>query len=320
MIKMLSNNAFARIHKRIYNRMLVRLRKPFKKIREQFITEHTVPNVTDDLQVAIYTAMVTGFVFGKGSIVIELFKREKKFMDVADAQIMQFVLTQDKDIWHAIAGKTLFKAIMSEADAMAAYFAPSEGALTFLKDYSFDVAQVQMRDIADEAQALFRKAMMEGMSNDQAAKFIKKNIENLTNKRAKAIARTESTRAFSLGTLHESQTSAIVKGYRYNSVLDGLTTDICKARNGKYIPKTDIMMVANNTPPLHVNCRSRLETVLLDEKEGEGMPVNIPPGKQRPQDVQAVQKFLGGGIVNTPPIVPVIPKTLKVTPKVDMRF
>jgi len=79
-------------------------------------------------------------------------------------------------------------------------------------------------------------------------------------------------------------------------------------------------MVANNTPPLHVNCRSRLETVLLDEKEGEGMPVNIPPGKQRPQDVQAVQKFLGGGIVNTPPIVPVIPKTLKVTPKVDMRF
>jgi SPP1 gp7 family putative phage head morphogenesis protein len=225
-------------------------------------------------------------------VVIEVLKKEKRFLDVADAQMIQFALGQDKDIWYLIAGKRLFKQIMSEPDAMAAYFSPSEGALSFLKSYSFDLAQVQMQNISEEAQELFKDTMLEGMSNEQAAKYLNSKIKNLTNLRARAIARTESTRAFNLGTLYESQSSAIVKGYRYNAVLDNLTTDICKARNGKFIPKTELTMLANNTPPLHVNCRSRLETVLDDEKEGEWLPLNAPESKQRPADIQAVMNFL----------------------------
>jgi len=273
--------------------MLHRLRKPFKRIREQYADGRTIPDVTNDLQEAIYSALVTGFVFGKGSVVVDVLKKEKKFLDVADAEIIQFALGQDKDIWYLIAGKRLFKKIMSEPDAMAAYFSPSEGALSFLKSYSFDLAQVQMQNISEEAQELFKDTMLEGMSNEQAAKYLNSKIKNLTNLRARAIARTESTRAFNLGTLYESQSSAIVKGYRYNAVLDSLTTDICEARNGKYIPKTELMMLATNTPPLHVNCRSRLETVLDDEKEGEWMEAGgLPETKQRPADIQAVMNFL----------------------------
>jgi hypothetical protein len=52
------------------------------------------------------------------------------------------------------------------------------------------------------------------------------------------------------------------------------------------------MMVSSNTPPLHVNCRSRLEAVLEYENEGDWMPLNVPEGKQRPGDVQAVMNFL----------------------------
>ena len=183
---MLSNNAFARIHERINNRMLHRLRKPFKQIREQYADNRTIPDVTDDLQQAVYSALVTGFVFGKGSVVIEIMKKEKKFLDVADAQIIQFALGQDKDIWYLMAGKRLFKKIMSEPDAMAAYFSPSEGALSFLKSYSFDIAQVQMQNISEEAQALFKDTMLEGMSNEQAAKYLNAKIKNLTNRRARA--------------------------------------------------------------------------------------------------------------------------------------
>jgi len=289
---MLSNNTFARIHDRVYNRILNRLRKPFKQMRHDFIVNKEVPDMTDDLMDAIYTGMVTGFVFGKGSVVIEQLKKEKRFLDVADAQTISMILTRDKDIWFAIAGKTLFKQIMSEADAMDAYFSPSEGALNFMKEYSFDLAQAQGEGISEAAQAIFQDSMLEGMSNQQLARHLELKIKNLTNIRARAIATTESTRAFNLGTLYESQTSRIVKGYRYNAVLDNLTTDICKERDGKYIPKSELMMVASNTPPLHVNCRSRLEAVLEYEDEGDWMPLNVPEGKQRPGDVQAVMNFL----------------------------
>jgi len=284
-----SNNVYARIHKRIEGRIKHHLYKPYKAMREEFAGKSNLDDHTGEIQAAIYAGLITGFVFGKGAIAIR--EHKKEFLDVADVAYMSF-FTNDKDIWHAIAGKTLFKAIMSEQDAYAAYFAPSEGATEFLKQYSFELAQVQMQNISNEAQALYRETLEQGMSNAEAATYLQQGIKDLTNKRAKAIARTESTRAFNLGTLYESQTADIVKGYRYNAVLDKLTTDICRQRDGYYIPKENTMTVANNTPPLHVNCRSRLETVLDGDDKGRLLPADVPDGMQRESDIQATLNFL----------------------------
>jgi len=77
----------------------------------------------------------------------------------------------------------------------------------------------------------------------------------------KAIARTESTRAFNLGILTEGLRSDLVVAYRFDAVMDDRTTDICKSRNGKVIPIEDEELIVHNTPPLHVNCRSVLVPV-----------------------------------------------------------
>jgi len=288
-----SNNTFARIQLRAENRILARLQKPYKRIREEYAKKQEVPNVVNEIQQAIFFGILTAFILGRTEIVAEEYKRGKKqFLDVADAEAIQYVLKSDKDLFYSLVGKRLFREIMNEADAMSAYFSPSQGAMEFLKDYSFDLALRKQGDISKVAQRLFDVTLEEGMSNKEAATFLQKGIGDLTRTSANAIARTESTRAFNFGTLSEAQSSDMVIGYRYNAILDNATTDICRERNGKYIPKDDIRALATNTPPLHVNCRSRLETVFKGERTGELIPADAPETKNRPSDIKAVVDFL----------------------------
>lgn len=52
--------------------------------------------------------------------------------------------------------------------------------------------------------------------------------------------------------------------YKYDSMLDIRTSEICKEMNGK-IFKIDEMQIGLNAPPLHVNCRSTTQLVLDEE-------------------------------------------------------
>jgi SPP1 gp7 family putative phage head morphogenesis protein len=289
---MLSNAGFARVHHRVENRILYRLKAPVKKMREQFLETRKVPYMVNEFHGAIYAGLLTGFVFGKGHIVIDTYKRTRKFIDVRDVADLSMILKRDRDIWYAIAGKVTFRKIMSEEDAMRRYFSPSKEALDFLEDYSFDLAKHYGAVINDKAQLIVRKAMQEGLSNSQTAANLQVNFRKMTSNRARMIARTEGTRAFSMGTLSESYRSPIIDGFTFNAVMDGLTSKICKERDGKFIPKEEIYTLASNTPPLHPNCRSRHEAHFTDERRPKLLPQDAEPAIMRESDIQATLRFL----------------------------
>lgn len=60
-------------------------------------------------------------------------------------------------------------------------------------------------------------------------------------------------------------------GYQYSAVLDANTTDICLSLDGRVTRKRKELP----TPPVHVNCRSRIIAVL--NEQAEKPPVNKPP-------------------------------------------
>lgn len=83
--------------------------------------------------------------------------------------------------------------------------------------------------------------------------------------------------------------------------MDKNTTDICRARNGKFIPKADTELLIQNTPPLHVNCRSRLVPITkYDELPKNHMPDTFEDEKerarQRPYDVAVLRQVVTRGV------------------------
>lgn len=85
---------------------------------------------------------------------------------------------------------------------------------------------------------------------------------NVTKARAVAIARTETTNVYNQARLETYQRSNLATHVRFLAISDDRTTDICLSRNGMVIPVSDSAAIAENTPPLHVNCRSQLSPLL----------------------------------------------------------
>lgn len=161
--------------------------------------------------------------------------------------------------------------------------------------YAFQLAGSFDTNFLMRVQSAFNDAVREGMSEKDIAKHIKKVANNFTKSRAQAIARTESTRAFNTGVLYEGLNTELVDGFRYDAVLDEKTTDICRARDGKFIPIHDTEKLAENTPPLHVNCRSMLVPVFDFDEKPQTLPKEVMqkfPAKIREYDKKFVRDFV----------------------------
>lgn len=94
----------------------------------------------------------------------------------------------------------------------------------------------------------------------------------------------------------EYEAQGIVKGYMYDSVLDGRTSEICRANsNRKFMVKLDEVPL-DARPPLHPNCRSVLTVIstneytddtkasMFGETKNESYPEwlkNLPEDKQK---------------------------------------
>jgi len=300
---MISNRAVALSYSYATNRGLFYLLYPFKKIRDSVLLKKEIPDLVPEIQQALLSVLHTAYLYGRFAVAGFLnakkeFRLEKRqFVDWAVASsIINIMIMKDKGLLKLLLSPVLFKRMSNEVEAFAEYFAPSENTLNFFKNYSLDLAQVQGENINLYANTLISYTLKSGMGEDEAAKYIKKHLETLTNGRAKAIARTEATRGFNVGTLQESLDSEIVEGYRFSAVLDNSTTQICKQRDGLFISKEDIESIARNTPPLHVNCRSRLEAVtIFDKRERKLMSSTmLPESQQRPSDVEAVKSAILG--------------------------
>jgi len=211
--------------------------------------------------------------------------------------VLKIILQNDAKLIKGLLGIIGTKLIKNEAEAFDEYFRPSEKAMAFMSQYTVQLAGIEAQDTLKYVSGLIKDTVEQGMSESQATAYISNKITDFARARAKAIAITEATRAYNVGTLEECQGSTILEGYRFNAVLDMLTTDICRERNDIFIPAHDTGAIASNTPPLHVNCRSNLEPVTkYSKRKDQYKNINDTrlktSSKQRPEDIATILSVL----------------------------
>jgi len=289
--------AIAQAFERAERRIIALARKALKHFRQTLVKDVLAGHIsffdTQDLANAFLAGLLSAYIFGRAAALGEIKEGIKKHLTFAEPRemtvdLVRLIVTKDAQIIHKLSPIVV--------DPMRYYFAPSRQVLTFLEGYTVKLAGVVAQDLLRHVTNLVRKTIEEGMSEREAIEYLEKAALDFTERRIKAIARTEATRAFNIGTLEETKASRVVVGYRFDAVLDERTTDICRERNGRFIPKEDVDLIAWNTPPLHVNCRSRLVPVTEFDFRGSTMPKTWPAGlmsKQRDYDVATLKAILG---------------------------
>ena len=290
--------AIAEALDRAEKRIIVRARKAFKPLREQFIRDILDGRLeiydVHKLAEAFRAGMLSAYIFSRAAIKGDIRKKLKESRKLAEeesywAQLIKFILRADKLLVQRL--------IRRKIDPMNYYFRPSDAVLQFLDGYTLQLAHVIQEDLLRSMTQWVRDTIQQGMSEREAIKYLASKTKQFGERRLQKIARTEATRAYNIGTLEESHESDIVVGYKFDAVLDKRTTDICRARDGKFIPKSETELLLHNTPPLHVNCRSRLVPVT----EFDELPPAIMPSewrdsrylpKQRDYDIANLRKIL----------------------------
>lgn len=119
-------------------------------------------------------------------------------------------------------------------------------------------------------------------------------MQRMTDARIETIARTEITRADSMGRLIEMKGNDDVIGVEFSAIMDDRTTEMCTERHG-LVMRLDDPRLPENTPPLHFQCRSLLLSLtvydypdgLLTSREFD----EVPSGIQRETDIEEFRKI-----------------------------
>ena len=171
-------------------------------------------------------------------------------------------------------------------------------AVNWLNDYVPQLARVFSALVLERVREVIQTSLLEGATLQERMKALQESSEELsrmTAHRIEAIARTEITRADSMGRLISMKANDDVIGVEFSAVMDDRTTEMCIERNG-LIMRLDDPRLPENTPPLHVNCRSLLlsltvydfpDGVLTSHEFDE-----VPSGMQRPEDIAEIAQIL----------------------------
>lgn len=160
-------------------------------------------------------------------------------------------------------------------------FIPRDQDLDFLKQY----VNQNIDDVADDVGKQLRQEISRGMLAGDDVQGIKNRVKEVFNdakfaNRLKTVLRTESIRAQNQGSLEGARQSNL-KLKKYVIIVDDKRTSyICHKEDAKYgspekaIPLNEqfVVTVDNKTikadaPPFHVNCRSTLGYVQVDEDD-----------------------------------------------------
>ena len=173
-------------------------------------------------------------------------------------------------------------------------------AVNWLNEYVPKLAGVFSASVLERVREVIQASMLEGATLQERMKVLRESSEELSrmsDRRIEAMARTEITRADSMGRLVSMKGNEDVIGVEFSAVMDDRTTEICTERNG-LIMRLDDPRLPENTPPLHIRCRSLLisltvydfpDGVLTSHEFDE-----VPAGMQRPEDVSEIEKILRG--------------------------
>lgn len=120
--------------------------------------------------------------------------------------------------------------------------------------------------LADEVKQSLVESFMTGAGEREAAEAIQEKFAVGANE-ARRLIRTENTYVTGQAEL-EGYKTAQVEEYEYAALIDGRTSEICKALDGKFFKITEAK-AGENYPPMHPYCRSSTMAKLPSEEELE---------------------------------------------------
>ena len=173
-----------------------------------------------------------------------------------------------------------------------------EAAIQWLETYLPAVAGTLTEATAEKVRDVVKDSLEKGGTLKERIDELRKSsdeILSMADNRIEAIARTEVTRADSIGRLISMKSNDDVIGVEFSAVMDDRTTEMCMERNG-LVMRLDDPRLPENTPPLHVNCRSLLLSLTVHDYP-DGLLTShefdeAKAGTQRPEDVDIISSIL----------------------------
>jgi SPP1 gp7 family putative phage head morphogenesis protein len=198
-----------------------------------------------------------------------------------------------EDELREILQKFMDNGVSDEWDAVI----PQE-AIDWLKDYVPKLSGNLGAAVSQKVNEVIRSSMQSGSTLKERMTALRESapeLSRMSEARIEAIARTEVTRASTLGSLVSMKRNDDVIGVEFSAVMDDRTTEICSDRHG-LVMRLDDPRLAENTPPLHINCRSMLLSLTVYDYPDGVLTSHefdeVHAGSQRPEDVEEVRKIL----------------------------
>ncbi len=171
-------------------------------------------------------------------------------------------------------------------------------AIEWLGNYVPQLAGSLSNSVLERVNEVIRKSMLDGKTLKERKKDLREvsvELSRMSEARIESIARTEITRADTMGRLTSMKSNPDVIGIEFSAILDDRTTEICSSRHG-LVMTLDDPRLPENTPPCHVNCRSMLLSCTIYDYP-DGLLTShefdeVPSGMQRSEDISEVQKIL----------------------------
>ncbi|MBQ3454976.1 MAG: minor capsid protein [Synergistaceae bacterium] len=174
---------------------------------------------------------------------------------------------------------------------------PAE-AVNWLNEYVPNLAGVFSVSVLERVQEVISASMIAGSTLNERMRALRESSDELSrmaDSRIEAMARTEITRADSMGRLISMKGNDDVIGVEFSAVMDDRTTVMCMERNG-LVMRLDDPRLPENTPPLHVNCRSLLLSLTVYDYPDGVLTSHefdeVPAGIQRAEDVSIIEELL----------------------------
>ena len=173
-------------------------------------------------------------------------------------------------------------------------------AVNWLNEYVPKLSGIYGASVLERVSEVIQASMLEGSTLQERMKALRESsgeLSRMADSRIETIARTEITRADSMGRLISMKCNDDFIGVEFSAVMDDRTTEICTERNG-LVMRLDDPRLPENTPPMHPRCRSLLLSLTVYDYP-DGLLTShefdeVPAGMQRAEDIAEVTRILGG--------------------------
>lgn len=159
-------------------------------------------------------------------------------------------------------GSALFAAVRNlDMPGEGAEFTPEAG-LDWYRTYSLRIVGVEQADVLERAKLVLRNGIQQGLTQREMMQELESVFTGFSRRRLANIVRTESSKIYEQAHYQAWQGEDEIIGYEVFAIMDGRTSPICRARDGKRIPKD---RVEGWWPPYHFQCRTTLAPIFAWE-------------------------------------------------------